>query len=100
MARIIILLLCTLSLQANTTINAGPIQNFSDIVTMWLQGSLGYIIAFFGVFGSIMWYIVGENILGEGSLRSLWIGITVSFFTGGIIGIVQTMVKIGGGTFS
>ena len=99
MKKIIILLLAAISIYANTTIDSGSINNFADAITTWVQGSLGYLIALFGVFGSIMWYLLGEKIFGYGSLKALWVGTTVSFFAGGLVGIVQAMMIVGDGTF-
>lgn len=93
------MLLAAISVYASTTVNSGSINNFADVITTWLQGSFGYLIALFGVIGSIMWYILGENIFGQGSLKALWAGITVSFFAGGIVGMVQAMMKIGDNIF-
>ena len=99
MKKLIFLFFGVVSVYANTTIDSGSLNNLADAITSWMQGSLGYAIGLFGVIGSLMWYILGENIFGQGSLKALWVGIMISFFTGGLIGIVQAMMRIGNGTF-
>lgn len=95
-------LICTLALastvSAATTISGGSIDVFADALISWVSGSLGYIIALLGTFGSILWYLIGEGRAGAGQ-RSLFISITISFFVGGLVGITQTMMTIGDGAF-
>lgn len=92
-------MLVVMKVSAETTIDGGAFTNFADALTTWVQGSLGYVIALLGTLGSILWYIIGENIVGHGGLKSLFVGILVSFFAGGMVNIVQIMMRIGDGTF-
>lgn len=79
---------------AATTIDDGSFQNFYDALVSWVQGSLGYIIALLGMLGTIIVYAFTH----KGAV--LFIGMLLSFFVGGVVGISKTMFSIGTGAFA
>lgn len=79
---------------AATTIDSGSFNNFYDALVSWVQGSLGYVIALLGMLGTIIVYAFTH----KGAV--LFIGMLLSFFVGGVVGISKTMFSIGTGTFA
>lgn len=79
---------------AATTIDDGSFQNFYDALVSWVQGSLGYVIALLGMLGTIIVYAFTH----KGAV--LFIGMLLSFFVGGVVGISKTMFSIGTGAFA
>lgn len=84
----------TSSASAATTIDDGSFQDFYDAIVSWIQGSLGYVIALLGMIGTLIIYAFTH----KGAV--LFIGMMLSFFVGGVVGISQTMFNLGAGTFS
>jgi len=82
------------SASAATTIDAGSFDNFYDAMVSWVQGSLGYVIALLGMLGTIIVYAFTH----KGAV--LFMGMLLSFFVGGVVGISKTMFTIGTGAFS
>jgi hypothetical protein len=79
---------------AATTIDAGSFDDFYGAIASWIQGSLGYVIALLGMIGTLVIYAFTH----KGAV--LFIGMLLSFFVGGAVGISQTMFKIGSDTFT
>jgi len=79
---------------AATTVDDGSFQNFYDALVSWVQGSLGYVIALLGMLGTVIVYAFTH----KGAV--LFIGMLLSFFVGGVVGISKTMFSIGTGTFA
>lgn len=90
---LVISLLLTVNAEAATTISGGSFDNFYAAIVDWIQGSLGYVIALLGVIGTMIIYAFTH----KGSV--LFIGMLLSFFVGGAVGISRTMFDIGGSTF-
>jgi|SaaInl8_150m_RNA_FD_contig_61_578082_length_1243_multi_9_in_0_out_0_1 hypothetical protein len=63
--------------------------NFKNIMTTWLEGDLGYIIALFGFVGTLVVYAFTH----KGSV--LFIGAIISFLAGGMVGISQQFFNVG-----
>lgn len=82
------------SASAATTVDDGSFQDFYDAIVSWIQGSLGYVIALLGMIGTLIIYAFTH----KGAV--LFIGMMLSFFVGGVVGISQTMFHLGAGTFS
>ena len=82
------------SASAATTVDAGSFDNFYDAMVSWVQGSLGYVIALLGMLGTIIVYAFTH----KGAV--LFMGMLLSFFVGGVVGISKTMFSIGTGAFA
>ncbi len=82
------------SASAATSIDGGSFDNFYDAMVSWVQGSLGYVIALLGMLGTIIVYAFTH----KGAV--LFMGMLLSFFVGGVVGISKTMFTIGTGTFA
>ena len=95
---ILILTILASSIFAQTTVDGGAFDNVADAFISWAQGSLGYIIALLGSLGSLGWYLIGEGVMG-GSQKALFVGIMVSFFAGGVVGIAMEMMTLGQNVF-
>jgi len=95
----ILLILLTSSVFAATTISGGAMDNVTDAFASWMQGSLGLIIALLGTLGSLIWFLIGEGVMG-GSKKALFVGILVSFFAGGMVSIAITMMNLGRNAFN
>lgn len=76
------------------TVDGGSFDNFYDAMVSWVQGSLGYVIALLGMLGTIIVYAFTH----KGAV--LFMGMLLSFFVGGVVGISKTMFTIGTGTFA
>jgi len=79
---------------AATTVDAGSFNNFYDAVVSWIQGSLGLTIALLGMLGTVIVYAFTH----KGS--TIFIGMLISFFVGGIVSISNTMFHIGMDAFT
>jgi hypothetical protein len=86
--------LASANANAATTIDDGSFQDFYDAMVSWIQGSLGYVIALLGMIGTLIVYAFTH----KGAV--LFIGMLLSFFVGGVVGISQTMFNLGAGTFA
>lgn len=86
---------------AATTISDAPFASISDALVAWLSGSLGLMIALFGMMASVLWYLTHFFFLGEKTETSgLLKGMVLSFLVGGVVGLVQAMVNLGRGSFN
>jgi type III secretory pathway component EscS len=85
---------------AATTVDDAPFATIGDALTAWLSGSLGYVIALLGIIGTLIWYALHLGRFGSGThVRGLLGGMFLSLLLGGLIGIVQTMTRLGSSTF-
>ncbi len=64
-----------------------------DVITKWMKGSLGKVIALFGFIGTFVLYAMTHR----GSV--LFIGVLISLIAGGLVGIVNTFFDIGATSF-
>lgn len=71
----------------------GSFGDFYVAIISWIQGSLGYVIALLGMIGTLIVYAFTH----KGAV--LFIGMLLSFFVGGVVGISQTMFLLGTNSF-
>lgn len=78
---------------ATTTVDDGSFEDLRAVLTSWLQGSLGKILALLGFVGTFLVYLMTH----KGSV--LFVGILISLIAGGLVGISEVFFNIGTSTF-
>lgn len=85
--------LATGAFAGGTTDTQDSFYDLFQLMSAWMQGSLGKVIAIFGFIGTFILYAMTHR----GSV--LFIGVLISLIAGGLVGIVLTFFNIGQQSF-